>query len=264
MIKQLNFLVGLPRAGNTIFGSIMNQNPKIAVTPNSVVSEICREVEKLKRGYVFKNFSYYESFDNVCNSIFPTYYKNWNYDFIIDRGPWGCPPNLKFLKDYFDQDIKIIVLVRDVLEILQSFLKHSHENPDSFINQHWAKTNEEKCDMLMNKEGLLMAELIGVHHLTQLWHNKQYTYLVEYDDLINKPKETIQDVYTFLGIPFFEHNFETFKQFSVQGQSYDDTSIGKNLHIIRENGLKKTEHDSLPQSVIDKYGNLNLWRTNDK
>ena len=40
MNKQINFLVGLPRAGNTIFSSIINQNSKVAVTANSITNEI--------------------------------------------------------------------------------------------------------------------------------------------------------------------------------------------------------------------------------
>ena len=32
--KQLLFLVAQPRSGNTLFASIMNQNPEIAATPN--------------------------------------------------------------------------------------------------------------------------------------------------------------------------------------------------------------------------------------
>jgi len=263
-IKQINFLVGLPRAGNTIFGSIMNQNPSIGVTPNSITNEICKEVEKLKRSEIFKNFPHQESLDNVLRNIFSNYYKDWNYKFIIDRGPWGCPPNLNFLKDYLNQDIKIIVLVRDVLEILQSFLKHSHENPSSFVNQYWAKTDEEKCDMLLNKDGLLMAELISVHHVTQLDKNKHMAHIVEYNDLIDYPEKTIKQVYEFLDLPSFKHNFDNFKQFSVQGRSYDDTYVGENLHTIKENGLNKTIHRPLPENVINKYKNLNFWRNNDK
>lgn len=259
-IKQINFLVGLPRAGNTLFGSIMNQNPKVAVTANSIVNDICREIEKLKRSDTFKNFPYYKSFDNVCKNIFSTYYKNWNYDFIIDRGTWGCPPNLKFLQDYFDGEIKIIILVRNIEEILQSFLKHARENKDSFVNEFWAKTDEEKCQMLLNKDGLIIRELIGIHHITQLDKNKHYGHLIEYNDLINKPKETIDGVYKFLNMPPFKHNFNTFKQFTVQNHSYDDTIVGKNLHKIKENGLSKTIHRPLPKNVVKECKHLNLWR----
>ena len=88
---------------------------------------------------------------------------------------------------------------------------------NSFVNRFWAHTDEEKCDMLMNKEGLILGELISIHHLTQLPENKGIAHLIEYNDLINKPKETIQDVYNFLNIPNFEHNFESFEQFNIDG-----------------------------------------------
>ena len=35
-IKKLFFLVAMPRSGNTLFASIMNQNPNIACTANSI------------------------------------------------------------------------------------------------------------------------------------------------------------------------------------------------------------------------------------
>ena len=160
MNKQINFLVGLPRAGNTIFSSILNQNPKVAVTANSITNEIAKELIKLTKGEVFANFPYQEPFENVCKSVIPSYYKDWKEDYILDRGPWGYPNNLKYLKKYFDGELKFIILVRDVLEVLQSFLKHSKENKNSFVNRFWAHTDEEKCDMLMNKEGLILGELI--------------------------------------------------------------------------------------------------------
>ena len=34
-MKKIFFLVGMPRAGNTLLSSILNQNPDIAVTPNT-------------------------------------------------------------------------------------------------------------------------------------------------------------------------------------------------------------------------------------
>ena len=260
MNKQVNFLVGLPRAGNTIFSSILNQNPKVAVTANSVTNEIAKELIKIKSQEVYQNFPYEKPFDDVCSSIFSNYYKSWKQDYILDRGPWGYPNNLNFLRKHFDGELKFIVLVRNVSQVLQSFLKHSKENKNSFVNRFWAHTDEEKCDMLMNKEGLIMGELISIHHLTQLPENKGIAHLIEYEDLINRPKEIIKDVYDFLNIPHFEHNFKKFKQFEINGHKYEDEIIGDNLHRIKENGLSKTIHEPLPQSVLDKYGNLEFWR----
>ena len=54
--KELFFLVALPRSGNTLFGSIINQNPDIACTPNSITLEIMKDLFLLKETDVFKNY----------------------------------------------------------------------------------------------------------------------------------------------------------------------------------------------------------------
>ena len=260
--KRIHFLSSLPRAGNTILGSILNQNPNIGTTPNSVVTDIARSLYTVKQQETFQNFPNNSSFDNICSSIFDNYYKDWNYKHIIDRGPWGFPTNFKFLKKHFNQEIKIIVLVRDVLEILSSYIKWSNENKNAFVNQYEANTVEEKCHMLMNKEGYIMNELVGVHHLTQITENKHYVHLIEYDDLIYHSENTINSIYDFLGIESFKHNFEKFNQFTVQNMFYEDSKVlGDNLHTVKENGLTKTVYDfELPTSIVEKYGSLNFWR----
>ena len=53
--KKLLFLVAQPRSGNTLFASIMNQNPEIASTPNSITLEIMKDLHLLKKNRcVFK------------------------------------------------------------------------------------------------------------------------------------------------------------------------------------------------------------------
>ena len=42
--KQIYFLCAMPRSGNTLFASLMNQNPDIAVTANSITLEIMKEL----------------------------------------------------------------------------------------------------------------------------------------------------------------------------------------------------------------------------
>ena len=49
--KQIYFLCAMPRSGNTLFASIMNQNPELVVTPNSIVLEIMKDLFLLKKIY---------------------------------------------------------------------------------------------------------------------------------------------------------------------------------------------------------------------
>ena len=44
MKKKIYYLAGLPRAGNTLLGSILNQNPKVKVSPNSMLVEIAATI----------------------------------------------------------------------------------------------------------------------------------------------------------------------------------------------------------------------------
>ena len=74
-MKQMFFLHGLPRAGNTLLGSILNQNSKIAVTANSICADMLGELYSLKHTDIFKNFPDHKSFDSVTKSLFQNYTK---------------------------------------------------------------------------------------------------------------------------------------------------------------------------------------------
>ena len=265
-MKKFYCLHGLPRAGNTLLGSIINQNPKIALTANSTIANMLGELYMLKHTDIFKNFPDHKSFDNVTKSLIQTYYKDWPQEYIIDRAPWGMPINLKFLKEV-QEDIKIIVLVRDVHEILASFIKHSQKEPTSFVNGYGNITIEQKCDMLMNTGGQIIKELVGIKHLLD-YHPKEMYHIVEYDDLCDNPEQTIKDIYKFLNIPLWGHRFVNLDQFEVNGMKYDDNIVGQNLHTIETNSInsnnynefKENVKDILPKSVIEKYNNLNFWK----
>jgi len=259
-MKDIFFLHGLPRAGNTVFGSIMNQNPDVAATANSVCADIIGEIYLLQNTDIFKNFPDINSLENVTKNIFNNYYKDWNYKYIIDRAPWGHPTNLKNLKK-IKFNIKIIVLVRDIIEVLGSFLDWSEREPSSFVNQYEAKTVEEKCDMLMNKEGQIVKDLIGIKHL--LDHQpKELYHIIDYNDFVKDPEKIIDGVYNFLKIPKYKHNFTNLNQFKVNNINYDDTVVGTGLHTIKTDVISKTEYDAykmLPESIVNKYKKCNFW-----
>jgi len=261
-MKKIFFLVGLPRAGNTLFGSLMNQNPDIAVTANSITADAMGKLFELKRLEIFQNYPDHKSLNNLAYHVFDLYYKDWNHKYIIDRAPWGMPINLKLLKET-RKNIKMIVLVRDVIEILASFIHWAQKTPDAFVNRLIdAKTVEEKCDMLMHVGGIIHKELIAIEHLL-LPQNKGLYHMVEYDDFVEHPERTIEGVYDFLKIPKFKHRFSNLDQFEVNGLKYDEAIVGEGLHNIKTNAISKSKYDAysiIPESIINKYGRFNFWR----
>jgi len=261
-MKKIYFLSGLPRAGNTLLASILNQNKNISVTANSPVVEMFFCMENIKKtNEAFINFPDEKSINNVIKNIFQNYYRDWKSDYIIDRSSWGTQENLDILKKYYNKDIKIIVLVRDVLEILASFVKWSSENKNTFLDQF--DTVEEKCNFLMRRGGQISLCLTSAFNLL-LPENKKYSLLIEYDDLIGDTKNQIDSIYSFLGIESYSHDFKNLNQLKLNGVKYDDLYLGKNLHKVKERSVEKSRYrveDYLSDSIIQKYSSLNFWKS---
>ena len=254
--KQIYFLCAMPRSGNTLFASIMNQNPDLVVTPNSITLEIMKDLFLLKRTDVFQNFPDEQSLNNVLDEVYNLYYKNWNHKVIIDRGPVATPANLKVMQKHFKQPIKCVVILRDVLDVLASYIKWFETEPSAFINKYGCKNIEEKLSKLMNKKGAVAKELMSIQYLL---HHPEMAVFIKYDDLVQNPEQEIKKVYTFLNLPYFPHKFIDLDQITVNGLQYNDGIVGKNMHTIRTEKVMKVENyykNMVPERFVKEYGHI--------
>ena len=253
--KQLFFLVAQPRSGNTLFASIMNQNPEIVCTPNSITLEIMKDLFLLKQTDVFQNYPDHKSLDNVLDSVYDNYYKNWPQSIIIDRGPVMTKGNFALMQKHFKRSFKCIVLLRDVLDVLASYIKWYTENPDAFPNRFNLQTDEEKLMMIMNKEGAVAKDLEAIKNA---FNYPDICHFVKYNDLVARPEEEIKKIYQFINIPYFPHRFDNLQQVEVNGIKYDDTIVGKNMHTIRNvvRKIPNTYINKIPKRIRQKYEHI--------
>ena len=254
--KKIFFLAGFPRAGNTLLTSILNQNPDIGCTPNSLILEIYKYVWRLKQMDVFQNYPDHESLHRVMEAIIPAYYQHWNFKYIIDRGPAGTEANLYLLKKFFKKEIKIIFLVRPLLEVLASFITWANKTPDSFIRKA-TKNPTEACRYLMSPKALIARELNCMENLLKPEH-RHHVHFVDYQEIVEKPVDTFKGIYQFLDIPSFKHRFTNLDQVMINGLGYDDTALGKGMHTIKTKKLIKSKIDVniLPPEIIKQYGKI--------
>ena len=253
--KQLFFLVAQPRSGNTLFASIMNQNPEIACTPNSITLEIMKDLFLLKQTDVFQNYPDHRSLDNVLDVVYDTYYKDWPQKIIIDRGPVMTPGNFALIQKHFKRPFKCIVLLRDLMDVLASYIKWYTENPDAFPNRYNLKNDEEKLGMIMDKKGAVAKDLEAIKNA---FNYPDICHFVKYDDLVAQPEQEIRKIYKFIGLPYFNHRFEDLQQVEVNDMKYDDTIVGKNMHNIRS-VVRKVNNpyiDKIPERIRQKYGHI--------
>ncbi len=260
MVKQnrkLFFLIALPRSGNTLFASIMNQNPEVACTANSVTLEIIKNLYLIKTIDTFQNFPDHKSLDNILDNVYNLYYKDWPQRIIIDRGPVmlsGNPGNFELMQKHFKPGFKCIILLRDLMDVFASYIKWYTENPDSFVNK-LGKTDEEKILALMKEEGAIVKQIKSIQ---TAYNYPNMCHFIRYNDMVANPKKIFQELYKFLEEPYYPHYFENLKQVNINDIKYNDTVEGKNMHTIRTTVIKETINYIVPKSIKEKYGHIKI------
>ena len=147
------------------------------------------------------------------------------------------------------------MLLRDLMDVLASYMQWYTENPDSFINRYNLQTDEEKLSMIMNKEGAVAKDLEAIKNA---FNYPDICHFVKYDDLVAQPEQEFKKIYEFIGKPYFKHKFEDLQQVEVNGMKYNDTIVGKNMHNIRS-VVRKVNNpyiDKIPKIIKEKYGHI--------
>ena len=254
--RKLFFLVAQPRSGNTLFASLMNQNKDIAATANSVTLEIMKDLHLLKKTDVFENYPDHKSLDNVLDNVFTNYYQHWPQRIIIDRGPVMLKGNLELMQKHFKHSFKCIVLLRDLMDVLASYMQWYTKNPDAFPNRYNLNTDEEKLKMIMNKDGAVAKELEAIKNS---YNYPGMCHYVKYDDIVANPEQEFRKIYEFMDEPYFNHRFNNLDQVNVNGLSYDDKVVGSNMHKLFDGPVRKVYNpyiERIPDSIRKLYEHI--------
>jgi len=252
--KEILFLIAQPRSGNTLLASILNQNPEIACTANSITLEIIKDLFLIKAKDMFQNFPDHRSLDNVINMVYDLYYRDWPQRIIIDRGPIMTEGNKMLMEKHFNRPFKGIVLLRDLMDVLASYMKWYTENPDAFPNR-FGSNDEEKLMFLMADNGAITKTLKAIENS---FNYKDTWCYIKYDDLVADPETEIKKIYTLINEPYYPHQFNNLQQLNINGIGYNDTVLGKNMHNIRST-IQKIHNpyiNKIPESIKKEYGHI--------
>lgn len=269
--KKYYFMSGLPRSGSTLLSSILNQNPNIHSGPSSPVVGMMLTLENLlSTDELFLAYPKPEQAGKIISSVIENYYSDVDKPVIIDKNrSWVNRPH--YIPGYFGIEPKILCPVRNVDEILTSFISMYRRNPFSangkinFMDEMLIKSNipltdENRCEFLASPNGILGQSYSGIQQSIMEGRAKQL-HFIEYDDLINDPQTTMRKVYEFLGEEYFEHDFSKILN---QHKERDAEVYGfADMHDVR-NVLEKVSlnpKEVLPESTLKKCEGAEFWRT---
>lgn len=265
-MKNFYMISGLPRSGSTLLCNILAQNKDLFVSKATsgcvdVLFNIRNQwdnlIEHKAEGVDYDQLK--RVLQNVLNSYHSTDKNN-----IVDKGR-GWLSLIEMAEFILGYTPKIIVPVRNISEILSSFeklwRKSTGQSQWNFEKEDYfkAQTVEGRCDIWSN-----MSQPVGLAYnrvkdaISRGYKDKLL--FVEFDELTSQPYQTLERVYSYLELPYFEHNFNNIEQYTKE----DDEGVHRipDLHKIRPRVIP-VPHDSkniLGDDLFNRYTNLEIWR----
>ncbi len=265
------FMAGLPRAGSTLLKSIIDQNPDIYAGPLSPVIELIYYTQ-----YYFHDSEAYladpkpKSAFNVVKSIPNNYNCDIKKPIIIEHNR-AWVNNIERIKKYMNiASPKIICTVRDVLEVLTSFITMIHRNSDeiSYIDIQLNRdnipiTDDNRCDFLMSEENGIVGQALFAQEQAFMRGETEHLLMVEYNDIVDNTEETMRRIYKFLELDYYPHYFNNIQN---NHREIDKQWGMKDMHEVRSTikNISKRPEEVLSDYVLNKYSNLEYWKDSSK
>ena len=233
-MKKIHYLQGLPRAGNTILGSLINQSNDMQLTANSIGVEILHRILTTREMKHFLHFPDNTSIINSAKAGFLAYYDHIDYSHIIDRGLWGVPVNLDYVKEV-NLPRKFILLYRPLFECVGSTIQV-------------LDSDEMEASTAL---GFVASSALGFENI--LKSDEQFI-VITYDEICEAPQTVVNKVFDFIKAPRFDLDFNNIKQFEYNGMQYND--FDHPWHTIKTDRIEKDVIDYtsyIPKDVVKKY-----------
>jgi len=237
--QTLHFCGGMPRAGSTLLLNILNQNPDFHCTPTSGLVEAV---------LAFKN-----NWDNwpevramqvpdrerkktqVLRGMLTGFFQDVEQPIVIDKSR-GWTGEIEMLERVLGRKIKMLVPVRPILDILCSFEllwrnknKDLHQVPQEAANRGMWATLEGRCQVLLRLDEVVGSAYNRLKDALARGHRDRMCF-VEFDRLTTEPEDVLAEIYDFLELPAFKHDFSHVDQTTHE----DDSAYGwLGLHDIR-------------------------------
>ena len=238
-MKNIFFNSSMPRSGSTLLQNILAQNPEIHATPTDGSLELLygarlnytnspefsAQDQKLMR----------KAWLNFCKQGLLGY-----CDALTDRPnvcikSRGIGIHYNWYSSFLDHDIKVLVMVRDMRSIFSSMEKMFRQQ-EEYNNEIQNHPNMTGTSTFKRVQQWSQSQPIGlaVERLNQmiLEGKFQKCLAIREEDLTNNPKETMDQVYQYLELPSYKHDFNNVKQATKE----DDEVYGlsKSLHKVRK------------------------------
>ncbi len=258
MLKKYHLISGLPRAGTTLLSTILKQNPRFEASISGPLARFTRAIiqeSSSQGGYRFECPP--EKRKNLINGLFENYYDDPTKEVAVNcnRG-WGLL--FHTIKDLYP-DTKMLMCVRDIAQILNSFETLFRKNPYTFTSMFSPDENTNvysRCETLLRNDRTLGFAYASVKQALCSEH-KSSIMVLDYVQLASNPEQTMKAIYKFINEPFFQHDFN---DVAASYDEFDEDVQLPGLHTTRKIVKYLPNEIIIPPDIVARTKGLEVWK----
>lgn len=250
---KIHLISGLPRSGSTLLAAILRQNPRFHASMSVPLADIVANIVQTISGHEGALFISETQRERILREVVNAYYAELSGKVVFDTNRRWC--SLLPLVARILPEARVICCLRNPAWIIDSIERAVQLNPLSASKMFGDQVSDiyRRVDILTSKSFLAPA----ANALKQAWYSEHAKRLiaVRYDSLAQNPGEVMGALYTYLGEPSFEHNFEDLEydepQFDQQLGLPGFHRVGSKVHFQKRDTI-------LPPDLFDQY-NQSFW-----
>lgn len=193
------FLAGLPRTGGTLLSSILSQNPLVHAEGYSGLSTLMWDVQESCRYSISKELraaGRVSNQDVIVSALPRLYYHDVSEPYIVDKcATWALPTHMDLIRRYITDDPKVLILTRDLDEIVESFVRLRVANGWTDNPEHGLRTPGTHP---------IMIAMQGVEFAKE--SNSGEFLFIDYHQLVDKTSDCLHEIYDFFDWEPFNHD----------------------------------------------------------
>lgn len=256
MEKTIYFVSGLPRSGSTLLCNILAQNPRFHATETSACLDVLFGIRNQWNNLIeHKASPCPDRLETVLKAVFAAYHKDVQKPVVFNKSR-GWLGYIEFAEAIIGSKIKIIVPIRPVAEILASFevlyreTSKIRQPPGEAQNYFKFQTVQGRCDYWLQNDQVVGLSLNRLQDAIRRGFGDRLC-IVGFNELTNKPSETMSKIYKFLGEENYNHNFDYVEQVTHED---DDVHGFVNLHKIRNKvePVKAKANEILGKDLVEQ------------
>jgi sulfotransferase len=254
----IHFISGLPRSGSTLLAALLRQNPRFQAGMSGPLATLFGALlGQMSARNEYSVFIDDATRERILRGLFDNFYAESTAEVIFDTNRAWCAWMPAIARLF--PDAKVIACVREVSWVVDSIERLVQRNvfsPSSIFNYSPGGTVYTRANGVVSQDGMVGAPYDA---LKQACYGAQRDrlLLVQYETLASDPAKALDAIYSFIGEPTFQHDFD---HVDYDVTEFDERAGTPGLHTVRGTVKAEPRETLLPPDLFQRFANDAFWR----